>query len=106
MNLAISVIGEFMGIVAGLVVPVKLPVPVPFQELNLWPTLGSCRVASAEADVNVVVTVPARWALRRRSSIFTSSSLVMTFRTSVFVMAIGLGPTNKPQMRLQLIIAA
>ena len=46
MNLAISVIGEFMVMVAGFVLPLKLPVPVPFQELNLWPTLGKALIVT------------------------------------------------------------
>jgi len=44
---AVSVIADFMVIVAGLVVPVKLPLPVPVQELNLWPELGVALIVMA-----------------------------------------------------------
>jgi hypothetical protein len=37
---AVSVIAPFMVTVAGLLVPVKLPIPVPVQEVNACPFLA------------------------------------------------------------------
>jgi hypothetical protein len=60
-KVAVSVIAEFIVIFAGFVVPVKLPVPLPVQDLNLWPAFAVAlivTVAPALFQPLIGVTVP------------------------------------------------
>ena len=58
---AVSVIAEFIVIVAGLLVPLKCPFPVPVQDLNVWPGLAMAVIVTVAPELYqplLGVTVP------------------------------------------------
>ena len=61
MKVAVSVMAAFIVTDAGLVVPLKLPEPLPFQDLNLWPVFAVAVIvtfAAAFCQPLLGVTVP------------------------------------------------
>jgi len=81
-NSAISVIAEFMVIVWFGLVPVKLPVPVPVQDLNLWPAFAVALIVTvwpALYQSVLVVTDPGPLTFMvRKYSCWNANTMVVT----------------------------
>ena len=52
MKVAVSVMAAFIVIVAGFMLVERLPEPVPFQDLNLWPGFAVARIVTFAPELH------------------------------------------------------